>query len=165
MTKKFKYTSFLGPKEGSDFNLVPVMSIEGNAKLDSVEVPNTLPILTLRDAVLFPGTILPVTIGREKSLKLIKAMEQSTKIIGTATQKDVTTDNPTIDDLYPIGTSAQILKLIDMPDDTYTVVLQGIRRFKIDSVVTYDPYIIGNITELKDEVPDEKEINTSFKAL
>lgn len=161
--KKFNNNTLFGPIEGTDVNLVPIMSFEGNPNVESLEVPNTLPILALRDAMLFPGTILPITVGREKSLRLIKAMNESTRIIGTATQKDVNKDNPNIQDLHEIGTSAKILKLIEMPDDAYTVVVQGIRRFHLDSIIADEPYLIGTITELKDILPSEK--NGALKAL
>ena len=80
--------------EGGDINILPVMSIEANAKTDKIEVPQTLPILAMRDSVLFPGTILPVTIGRDKSVKLVRALYKTTRIIGTATQIDVHKDDP-----------------------------------------------------------------------
>lgn len=159
-----KNNSIFSAVEGA-VNMVPVMSIEGNAKLESIEVPSTLPILALRDAVLFPGTILPITVGREKSLRLIKAMNKSTQIIGTVTQIDVHKENPTRGDLHDIGTSAKILKLIEMPDDSLTVILQGIRRFELNSIVSEEPYLIGTITELKDSFPDEEKEGSSLKAL
>lgn len=165
MSKKFNETSLFGPIESVDANLVPVMSIETSAKLESIEVPHTLPILALRDAVLFPGTILPVTVGREKSLRLIKAMNKTTRIIGCATQKDVNKENPKFEDLYEVGTSAKILKLIEMPDNAYTVVLQGIRRFNLNSIISAEPYLIGTITELADIIPGKEDKSGALKAL
>ena len=129
---KFFDEKLLNQMEGGDINILPVMSIEANAKTDKIEVPQTLPILAMRDSVLFPGTILPVTIGRDKSVKLIRALNNTTRIIGTATQIDVHKDDPRIADLYEIGCSAKILKLIEMPDGALTAVLQGIRRFRLE---------------------------------
>ena len=86
--------------EGGDINILPVMSIEANAKTDKIEVTQTLPILAMRDSVLFPGTILPVTIGRDKSVKLVRALYKTTRVIGTATQIDVHKDDNRVEDLY-----------------------------------------------------------------
>ena len=146
--------------EGGDINILPVMSIEANAKTDKIEVPQTLPILAMRDSVLFPGTILPVTIGRDKSVKLVRALYKTTRIIGTATQVDVHKDDPRQADLYETGCSARILKLIEMPDGALTAVLQGIRRFRIVQIIAEDPYIIGTIENIPDIFPakDDKDI-------
>ena len=146
--------------EGGDINILPVMSIEANAKTDKIEVPQTLPILAMRDSVLFPGTILPVTIGRDKSVKLVRALYKTTRIIGTATQIDVHKDDPRQADLYEVGCSAKILKLIEMPDGALTAVLQGIRRFRIEQIIAEDPYIIGIIENIPDIFPakDDKDI-------
>ena len=160
--------SLLNQIESGDINILPVMSIEANAKTDKIEVPETLPILALRDSVLFPGTILPVTIGREKSIRLIKAMSRTTKIIGCATQIDVHKEDPRKEDLYEIGTSAKILKLIEMPDGAITAVLQGIRRMKVESVIAEEPYLIAKIETLTDILPsrndkDIKPLHESIK--
>ena len=157
---KFFDEKLLSPIEGGDINILPVMSIEANAKTDKIEVPQTLPILAMRDSVLFPGTILPVTIGRDKSVKLIRAMNKTTRVIGTATQVDVHKDDPKISDLYEIGCSAKILKLIEMPDGALTAVLQGIRRFRLEQIIAEDPYLIGKVENLSDIFPakDDKDI-------
>lgn len=104
----------LNKAENREINIVPIMNIEGKSNLSEMEIPETLPILALRDAVLFPGTVLPITIGRDKSKKLVKAMYKSTKIIGTVTQKVNEVEDPVRKNLYDIGTSATILKLIEM---------------------------------------------------
>ncbi|MBO6222653.1 MAG: endopeptidase La [Bacteroidales bacterium] len=157
---KFFDEKLLNQMEGGDINILPVMSIEANAKTDKIEVPQTLPILAMRDSVLFPGTILPVTIGRDKSVKLIRALNNTTRIIGTATQIDVHKDDPRIADLYEIGCSAKILKLIEMPDGALTAVLQGIRRFRLEQIIAEDPYLIGKIENISDIYParDDKDI-------
>ena len=113
----------LNKAENREINIVPIMNIEGKSNLSEMEIPETLPILALRDAVLFPGTVLPITIGRDKSKKLVKAMYKSTKIIGTVTQKVNEVEDPVRKNLYDIGTSATILKLIEMPDGTITAIL------------------------------------------
>lgn len=151
----FNDEPFFDRLENGDVNIVPVMNIETSMKLDKVEVPQTLPILPLRDVVLFPGTIIPITIGREKSLKMIKAMEKTTAIVGAITQKDNSKEEPERGDLYSIGTSAKILKIIEMPDGSITAILQGVRRFSLQTVLTSEPYLIGCITSLEDIIPDK----------
>ncbi len=146
--------------ENGDLNIVPIMSIEGKSNLDEIEVPQTLPILTLRDAVLFPGTILPITIGRDKSKKLIKALYKSTKIIGTVAQKENNVEEPLREDLFDIGTSATILKTIEMPDGSITAILQGIKRFKLKEIISYNPYLLGTIEPLIDTLPDKNDKDT-----
>lgn len=156
---KFFDDKLLNQMEG-DINILPVMSIEANAKTDKIEVPQTLPILAMRDSVLFPGTILPVTIGRDKSVKLVRSMYKTTRIIGTATQIDVHKEDPRLADLYETGCSARILKLIEMPDGALTAVLQGVRRFRIEQIIAEDPYLIGKIENIADIFPskDDRDI-------
>jgi ATP-dependent Lon protease len=148
--------SLLNQLESGDVNILPVMSIDGSSKLDKLELPNTLPILALRDAVLFPGTVLPITVGRDKSMKLVRALYKTTKIIGTVTQIDIKKEDPVQMDLYEIGTSAKILKLIEMPDGGVTAVLQGIKRFRLNQIIATDPYLLGTIENLTDTIPDVK---------
>ena len=148
--------SLLNQLESGDVNILPVMSIDGSSKLNQLELPNTLPILALRDAVLFPGTVLPITVGRDKSMKLVRALYKTTKIIGTVTQIDIKKEDPAQIDLYEIGTSAKILKLIEMPDGDVTAVLQGIKRFKLNKIIATDPYLLGTVENLTDTFADIK---------
>ena len=136
---------------GGEVNILPVMNIEGSSNLDEIDLPQTLPILALRNAVIFPGTILPITVSREKSLKLVKALYKSTKIIGTVTQIDIKVEEPKKEDLYNIGTSAKILKIIEMPDGGVTVILQGIKRFRLKEVIAYEPYMLGTVDYLNEK--------------
>ena len=154
---------FLNQIEGGDVNILPVMNIEGNSNLDEIDLPQTLPILALRNAVLFPGTVLPITIGRNKSMKLIKSLYKSTKIIGTVTQKDVKEEDPKKLDLYDIGTSAKILKIIEMPDGAVTAILQGIKRFRLTDIIATEPYLLGSIEHLEDKKPEKND--TDMEAL
>lgn len=147
----------LNKTENREINIVPIMNIEGKSNLNEIEIPETLPILALRDAVLFPGTVLPITIGREKSKKLVKAMYKSTKIIGTVTQRVNEVEEPVRKDLYDIGTSATILKLIEMPDGTITAILQGIRRFTLKDIISTEPYLIGTIENLTENMPSKDD--------
>lgn len=144
---------FLNHMESGDVNILPVMNIEGSSGIEEIDLPQTLPILALRNAVLFPGTILPITIGREKSLKLVKALYKSTKIIGAVTQIDAKEENPKKEDLYEIGTSARILKIIEMPDGSVTAILQGIKRLRLTGIIATEPYMLGTVVYLDDIQP------------
>lgn len=147
----------LNPIEGGEVNILPVMNIESSSNLDEIDLPQTLPILALRNAVIFPGTVLPITVSRDKSLKLVKALYKSTKIIGTVTQTDIKTEDPKFEDLYSIGTAAKILKIIEMPDGGVTVILQGIRRFKLIELIANEPYLLGTVEYLKDKLPGKSD--------
>lgn len=144
---------------GNNLNIVPIMNVEGNSNTDDIDLPQTLPILALRDAVLFPGTIMPITIGREKSIKLVKALYKTTKIIGTVTQIEVKVEDPKRKDLYDIGTSAKILKIIELPDGSMTALLQGIKRFKLIDIISSEPYLIGVVEHLKEKSPKKNDPN------
>lgn len=142
---------------GGELNILPVMNIEGSSNLEEIDLPQTLPILALRNAVIFPGTVLPITVSRDKSLKLIKAIYKSTKIIGTVTQIDIKVEDPKKNDLYHTGTSAKILKIIEMPDGGVTVILQGIKRFTLKDIIAYDPYMIGSVDYLEEKHPAKND--------
>ena len=144
---------------GNNLNIVPIMNVEGNSNTDDIDLPQTLPILALRDAVLFPGTIMPITIGREKSIKLVKALYKTTKIIGTVTQIEVKVEDPKRKDLYDIGTSAKILKIIELPDGSMTALLQGIKRFKLIDIISSEPYLIGVVEHLEEKSPKKNDPN------
>ena len=144
--------------ESGEINIIPILDINGNANMEDADMPNTLPILALRDAVLFPGTILPITVGREKSLRLIKALHKGSNIIGTVTQKDAAVEEPVHEDLFHIGTSARIVRVLEMPDGAYTVILQGIKRFTVDSIIAEEPYLIGTVTYIEDTLTDDQKV-------
>lgn len=148
---------FLNQMESGDVNILPVMNIEGSSNIEEIDLPQTLPILALRNAVLFPGTILPITIGREKSLKLVKALYKSTKIIGAVTQVDAKEENPRKEDLYEIGTSARIVKIIEMPDGSVTAILQGIKRLKLTGIIATEPYMLGTVIYMDDTQPAKND--------
>lgn len=147
----------LNQMESGEINIIPVIDVNGNANMDDVDMPNTLPILALRDAVLFPGTILPITVGREKSLKLVKALHKSSNIIGTVTQIDPAVEDPSKEDLFHIGTSARLVRLLEMPDGALTVILQGIKRFTLDEIIAEEPYLIGNITYREEILANDQQ--------
>jgi len=148
----------LNQMESGEINIIPVIDINGSANMEEVDMPNTLPVLALRDAVLFPGTILPITVGREKSLKLVKALHKSNNIIGTVTQKDPSVEEPVKEDLFHIGTSARIIRLLEMPDGALTVILQGIKRFTLESIISDNPYLIGTVSYREDILNDSQNV-------
>ncbi len=140
-----------------DTEFLPLMSDEDEAKISQEETPDILPILPLRNTVLFPGVIIPITIGRDRSIKLIKEADAGNKTIGVISQKDFDTELPEIDDLNRIGTVAHILKMLKMPDGNITAVIQGRKRFHLQQIVETEPYYKARITDLKEVKPDEKD--------
>jgi len=133
-----------------EVNIVPVMSIDATQKLNDSEMPETIPILTLRNAVLFPSTIMPITVGREKSIKLVRDSYKSSKILGTVSQLDVQVEDPRIMDLYETGTLARILKIIEMPDGSITAILQGVKRFSLIEETASTPYLFAKVAYLEE---------------
>ena len=139
---------------GAEVSVIPVMQGDAMMKLDEVNLPDSLPILALRNAVLFPGTVYPITIGREKSIRLIEDAEKNNAFIGAVPQNDLAVEDPREQDLYGYGTVAKIVKTLEMPDGTITAILQGYKRFEIESVVEYVPYMLGRVRYLDDIVPE-----------
>ena len=139
---------------GAEVSIIPVIpSGDSFMKIDESELPESLPILALRNAVLFPGAVYPITIGREKSIRLIEDAEKNNNFIGAVPQNDITVEEPTKEDLYGFGTVAKIVKTLEMPDGTITAILQGFKRFEIETIVEYDPYMLGQVHYLSDTVP------------
>ena len=152
-------------EDSADF--LPIMRDEKELLNDNMQIPDTLPILPLRNTVLFPGVIIPINIGRDKSLKLIKDSYRQSALIGVVAQKDTNTENPDINDLYQIGTVASILKILEMPDGTTTAIIQGKRRFLLEDILYDDPYHVGKISLKKEEgVPEnDPEYNAIAESL
>ena len=139
---------------GAEVSIIPVVQGEGMMKIDQGQLPDTLPILALRNAVLFPGTVYPITIGREKSIRLIEDAERSNSFIGAVPQNDLSVEDPRKEDLYNFGTVAKIVKTLEMPDGTITAILQGYSRFEILDMVGYEPYMVGRVCYLEDFAPE-----------
>ena len=139
---------------GAEVSIIPVMQGDGTMKVNETELPDSMPILALRNAVLFPGTVYPITIGREKSIRLIQDAEKNNTYIGAVPQLDVTVEDPKKEDLYTYGTVARIIKTLEMPDGTLTAILQGFSRFEIEDIMEYDPYILARVHYLHDSVPE-----------
>lgn len=143
--------------------VIPIVSGDEDDILDNVAVPNVLPILTLRSSVLFPGAITPITVGREKSMKLIREVETGGGIIGAVLQREADVETPGPDDIYKIGTAARILKVLEMPNGNLTVILHGIEKIEIEAILASEPYFKASINPLKDSTPEKD--NLEFEAL
>ena len=139
----------------AEVSIIPVMQGEEIKEVSESELPETLPILALRNAVLFPGAVFPITVGREKSIQLIRDAEEHSSFIGCVPQTDVNVEDPKEKDLYSYGTAAKIIKSLEMPDGTITVILQGIKRFSLDAVLDYDPFLIARVHYLDDYLAEQ----------
>jgi ATP-dependent Lon protease len=152
---------WLGPEDEMDFiPIIPLNEHEGDNGADIV-VPGELPLLPLRNTVLFPGVVLPITVGRDKSIKAVNEAHKADKLVGVLAQKDSSVEDPGINDLEDIGTVAKIIKLIKMPDGGTTVIIQGKRRFRLNKIVSDDPYFKATISLLDD---DETPKSDDFEA-
>lgn len=150
------------PIINEDTEFFPLMSQQDEDEMNNEETPEILPILPLRNTVLFPGVVIPITVGRDKSIKLIKEAYKGNKIIGVVAQRDVSIEDPTFEQLHTVGTVAQIIKMLQMPDGNTTVIIQGKQRFQLVEEVHNEPYIkafIAKFVEVKHK--QDKE----FKAL
>jgi ATP-dependent Lon protease len=147
----------------SDAELIPLLTPEDEEEMNNEELPETLPILPLRNMVLFPGVVIPITAGRDKSIKLINDANASGKNIGVVAQKNEEDEDPTKSDIHTIGTVARILRVLKMPDGNITVILQGKKRFEIAEVVSEAPYITASVKEVPEKRP--KKNDTEFNAI
>jgi len=131
--------------------VVPLLSEEDEQQINAESVPEILPILPIRNTVMFPGVMMPITVGRDKSIRLIKEAYKSDKIIGVIAQKDPEIEEPGLSDIYSLGTVAKIFRIITMVDGSNTVIIQGRRRFKIGTVVSEEPYLKANVNLLTED--------------
>jgi len=158
MNKEAKLSTInLSDLLNEEAEFLPLMSDEDEAKISKEDAPDILPILPLRNTVLFPGVIIPITIGRDRSVKLIKDAENGNKMIGVVAQKDFDIELPEIKDLHKVGTIATILKMLKMPDGNITVVIQGRKRFSVKEIIQEEPYYKALIKELFELKPDSKD--------
>ena len=137
---------------------IPLISSEDEDRMNLEEVPEKLPILPLRNNVLFPGVVIPITLGRDKSIKLIQDASKGNKIIGVVSQKDTNVEEPKYNDLFEVGTVAQIVKMLKMPDGSSTIIIQGKKRLKLVEQISDEPYLIAKIEEF-----DEKKLQNVSK--
>ena len=137
--------------------LIPLMTTEDEEAIKNESLPETVPILSLRNTVLFPGVVIPITAGRDKSIQLINEANSGSKVIGVVSQKDETVEDPTINDIYTTGTVARILKVLKMPDGNTTVIIQGKKRFEVTEFVGSEPYFKAKVEEVKEIKPNKNE--------
>ena len=143
--------------------VIPIVTENEDELSENYSIPESLPILSLRSSVLFPGSITPITVGREKSMKLIRDVEAGTGILGAVLQKESDVEQPAPDDMYRIGTAARILKTLDMPNGNLTVILHGLEKIEINEYLSSEPYFTATVTPLKDTTPASG--NVEFEAL
>ncbi len=135
-------------------DIIPIIADGEDGDLENVEVPETIPILSLRNTVLFPGVVLPISIGRPRSIQLIKDAYRNDKIVGTVAQKDPDMENPGFNDLHSVGTIGQIVKLLEMPDGSTTAIIQGRKRMILNELVSDDPYFIARVKPMPERKPE-----------
>ena len=140
-----------GNEEEMEFMPIIPLTDEDEANSDTQAIPNELPILPLRNTVLFPGVVIPITVGRDKSIKAVTDAYKADKLVGVVAQKDSNVEEPTVSDLEDIGTVAKIVKLIKMPDGGTTIIIQGRKRFKIEEITSDDPYFKATIKILEED--------------
>jgi len=136
-----------------DAEFIPLMSSEDEEEMNNEDLPEILPILPLRNTVLFPGVVVPITAGRDKSIKLINQTNKEGKIIGVVSQKEEGEEDPGIEDINTIGTVAKILKVLKMPDGNTTVIIQGKKRFQVAEVITTEPYLTATVRAVEEARP------------
>ena len=161
MKKDMFLDSFAGANFDDESDFFPLLSSVDEEKINKEEVPESLAILPLRNTVLFPGVIIPITVGRDKSVKLIKEVYKGSKTIGVVSQKKSDIEDPTFSDLNSIGTVAHIMKMLRMPDGNITVIIQGRKLIELKEMVQEEPYLKAIVSELSEEKPaknDEKFI-------
>ncbi len=151
---------FFTPEDEMDFiPIIPLNENEGDNNADIV-IPSELPLLPLRNTVLFPGVVLPITVGRDKSIKAVNDAYKADKLVGVIAQKDSNVEDPEVKDLEAVGTVAKIIKMIKMPDGGTTVIIQGKRRFKINTITTEDPYFKAQVELLEEpDAPKNEDFN------
>ena len=147
----------MNAQPGVEVNIMPVVGDTSLVKLDESDLADAIPVLALRNAVVFPGTVFPVTIGREKSIRLIRDVEARDGVLGAVPQTDVTVEDPVQGDLAEYGTVCKVVKTLEMPDGSLTAILQGFKRIHVDAVLGVDPFIVARVTYLEDFLPEEDE--------
>ena len=151
----------------SDAEFIPLITAEEEENMNKQVYPENLPILPLRNNVLFPGVVIPITVGRDKSIKLIQDANKGSKVIGVVSQKNQEEESPEFADLHETGTVAQIIRMLKMPDGTSTAIIQGKRRFKVVEPIKTEPYLTASIALLEESKldPQNKEMSIMFKSI
>ncbi|MCU0473379.1 MAG: endopeptidase La [Bacteroidales bacterium] len=170
MERKFRKTTneiLIPDMLDGDGDIIPIIADGDDGDLENVEVPETIPVLSLRNTVLFPGVVLPISIGRPRSIQLIKDAYRTDKIVGTVAQKDPEIENPGFNDLHSVGTIGQIVKLLEMPDGSTTAIIQGRKRMVLSELVSDDPYFMAKVKPMPERKPDamSKDFDTIVGSL
>lgn len=162
---KLEMIEFTGIDGDAEF--IPLITAEEEENVNKQKFPNQLPILPLRNNVLFPGVVIPITVGRDKSIKLINDANKGNKIIGVVSQKNQEEETPEFNDLHAIGTVAQIVRMLKMPDGSSTVIIQGKRRFEITTPIQTEPYLKAEVNVFKEPTfdSDSKELEIMFQTI
>jgi len=161
------FDSFATEHIDENAEFIPLLTTEDEEEIERERVPHVLPILPLRNTVLFPGVVVPISAGRDASIRLINEANETTKTIGVVAQTDENTEIPEGKDIYRLGTVARILRVLKMPDGNVTIIIQGKKRFQIEGIVEEKPYIKAAITEVSDIKPDtnDKEFEATIDAI
>ena len=167
MSNIFNLNSISFDPIDEESELIPLMTSDDEEAISKESIPQTLPILPLRNTVLFPGVVIPITATRDKSVKLIKHANSGDKLIGVVSQKDSSVSEPTFSDINKIGTVAKILRVLQMPDGNLTIIIQGKKRFQIKNIVSEDPFILSSVDEIKEFNPekDDKEFIATIDSI
>ena len=155
------------PADGTEVSIIPVLSEEPSKQIDEAELPTILPILALRNAIIFPGTVFPISVGREKSMLLVEEAQKSNSFIGAVPQLDPMVEDPAQKDLSKFGCVCKVIKTFQMPDDTVSVVLQSFRRLRVERIFDVDPYLKAFVSYPRTIHPDpeDKEIRMIAESL
>jgi len=153
-----EWKQYMADQEVEDHEYIPLITPEDEEQMDNEHTPEVLPLLPLRNTVLFPGVVIPITVGRDKSIRLVQEANKGNKVIGVVTQTNPDIEEPTFEDLHRIGTQASIMRMLRMPDGSTTVILQGKKRFEITGLVSTDPYFSAQV-----QVYPEKNRNNESK--
>lgn len=168
MTMKIEnFDSLVISNMDENAEIIPLFPEEDEQEVSQQAIPQILPILPLRNTVLFPGVVAPINIGRDASLQLMNDANDTDKTIGIVAQLNEDTENPTSNDLYKLGTVARILRIFKLPDGNATIIIQGKKRFQIDHIVEEKPYIKAAITEVADikPEPNDKEFEATIESV
>ena len=151
---------FISSLIDDDSDFIPILT-DDDSELTNADVPDILPIMPLRNTVMFPGIVMPITVGRQKSLQLIQEVYRGNRLLGTVAQKDGSVDDPLQNDLYQTGTIAQVLKILEMPDGTTSVIIQGKKRFEVIEYTQEFPYLKAKINPMEDTQPQDDSVEFS----
>ncbi|MHC8950402.1 endopeptidase La [Sphingobacterium hungaricum] len=164
MSKKEPFDFNIGlPVINEDTEFFPLLSQQDEDEMSNADLPETLAILPLRNTVLFPGVVIPITVGRDKSIKLVKEAYKGSNVIGVVSQTNMSIEDPSFDELHKIGTVASVIKVLQMPDGNTTVIIQGMQRFKLIELIETEPYIKAKVERFVELKP--KTNSKEFKAL